>query len=347
MENALIEALRQYAESSEKHPSKVADAFYKDTRVNRIAAHHANKLGLSEVDEIKQETVIIFTNKWLDRLDSPENAYFLLGDIIKRVCLGLKRNLMSHNEGRYTALDRTQTSHQTGSNRDEHFEKIFRRDDESYANADEDCINRVEHEIAREALIREVRTRIARDIRLAPLEQQAIRLEKKLGLSPLVQVVSQEIMLAHLQKPKNNRALASASDIKRLGEIRNSLGLTIQDYAKILNTTKGALTSYLYGRAAPPKDILQLAEAVLKERGNLVASASQRYADRSMREITLGWAARIGVTEEPLVIARLSEVFKTAPVTIKRWLNEKTRPDLQALQAYEKRVREVAGEDRS
>lgn len=340
MENTLAEALSQYSESSESLRSKVADAFYKDSRITRIAAHYANRMGLAEIDEIKQEAVIIFTNNWLDRLDDPANVYYLLGDIIKRVCLGLKRNLLSHNEGRYTSLDRVSTSGQTGSDRDEHYEKVFRRDDESLANADADCIDRVENAMMKAALIREVRNRLGRDSRLAHLENQAIHLEQKLGLAPFAQKVSREDMLADVQKPKNNRAIASANDIKRLGEIRTELGMTIQDYAKILNTSKGALTSYLYGRAAPPKDIICLAENILKERGSLVAAASEAFAGRSMREICLDWAKQLGATEET-AIAVLSATFQTAPVTIKRWLNEKTRPDIHALQNYDKKIREV------
>ena len=342
MDNALIVALSQNTESIEHLRSNVADAFYRDTRITRMVAHHANRIGLTEVDEIKQETVIIFTNKWLDRLDSPENVYFLLGDIIKRVCLGLKRNLMSHNEGRYTSLDHTQHQNESGGDQENFFEKVFRRDDDSLANADEDCINRVENSINRQALIREVRARLGRDSRLAPLEKQAIYLEEKLGLSPVIEVVPKEKMRASLQKPKNARAIASAEAIQRLGDIRLKLGMTIQDFAKILNSTKGAMTSYLYRRAAPPKKILLLAEIVLKERGCLVETANQRYAHRTMREITLDWAAAIGVKEEPEVIATLSKIFNTAPVTIKRWLNEKTRPDLQALQNYETKIRELA-----
>ena len=105
MLNPLIDAIRTTSDNPATRYDRVAAAFYKDSRINRMAAFYANRKGLTELDEIKQEAIIVFNNRWLEKLDRPENVYFVFGQIFELVCLGLKRTLISHNEGRYTSLD--------------------------------------------------------------------------------------------------------------------------------------------------------------------------------------------------------------------------------------------------
>lgn len=334
-------ALKQQNPDSPSANDRVARAFFEDPRIKRIASFHAHQSGVSETDEIVQEAIIVFMGKTVDRLDDPQNVYFVVTEIFKKVCQGLKRKLISYNEGRYTSLDKTATA---ASGDEDGYEQIFRLDDDSLANADESCITEVEQRISKDSLREMVRQRIRTDQRLNFLEQEVEKRERQISLSPLVEEVPPIVRPAissESEKPKSSKQLQSEKDSLELAEIRKRLGYTIEKFARALNISKGQVTAYLYNRAAAPSEVMERARLHMSEIGEASQASLTQYDDRAMRDIAIGWATQLGGNENT-AITLLSEVFEVAPVTIKRWMVNKTRPEPQKLREYQRLVSEKA-----
>lgn len=332
---------------SDKRKDAIANAFFASSRIKQIVAFESKKLGISgECDELSQEIVLVVLNGILETLDSPDNIYPMVLGIAKNTCLAYKRRTMGYNEGRYTSLD-TETHDDDG----ESYEKIFHRDDGHFANADDNSIQLTEKRMSKEEAIKAMGLRInverSRKSDLAVIADNLAASER--GFSPLIAVSSPIARLPlgaiRAEKAKEKPPKVIPKDSLELAEIRRNLGLSIEAFATQLSAARGALTAYLYGRTLTvPVEIMKAARSLYAERGNLMATSSLAFKDRSMHEIALQWAETLGATED-VAISALSTALEIAPVTVKRWLSNKTRPDLNVLEDYSNRVAKLARSD--
>lgn len=317
--------------------NQVARAFFQSDRVRRIVAYQARGQGLDgEQDEMAQEMSLLLFDKVIPGLDSPENVYSRLFDIAKKKGQGLKRSLMSHST-RYSSLDEGATVEGDDHSAEE---RIFQLDDGDLANADDGFIDRVERGLHRDALFTQVRNRIHNDPVCQQLAGVLDQMEQKVNF-PFATGV-EDIERPDLSRRESKTVENLPPDSAELAEIRRQLNLSVADFAVQLSVQRGTLTAYLYGRTkSVPDDVLTAARDLLKDRGNLLAQAEASFSGRTMNNIVTGWATQLRLPEAQIA-PRLAALLDVSEVTIKRWMDEKTRPSLSALRSYDARVQSTA-----
>ena len=106
-------------------------------------------------------------------------------------------------------------------------------------------------------------------------------------------------------------------DQQELVNIKNSLGLRHQDYAILLGIGLPRLSSYTYGRTASvPADVMKTARQLLAENAEATRLLKEKF-NRPMSEILQEWENTM---------------------TINRWRKNETKPDLSALNRYDRIV---------
>ena len=123
-------------------------------------------------------------------------------------------------------------------------------------------------------------------------------------------------------------------DQQELVNIKNSLGLRHQDYAILLGIGLPRLSSYTYGRTASvPADVMKTARQLLAENAEATRLLKEKF-NRPMSEILQEWESKLGTTSD----AELAGLIGVVTMTINRWRKNETKPDLSALNRYDRIV---------
>ncbi|WP_462370228.1 hypothetical protein [Oxalobacter formigenes] len=123
-------------------------------------------------------------------------------------------------------------------------------------------------------------------------------------------------------------------DQQELVNIKNSLGLRHQDYAILLGIGLPRLSSYTYGRTASvPADVMKTARQLLAENAEATRLLKEKF-NRPMSEILQEWENKLGTTSD----AELAGLIGVVTMTINRWRKNETKPDLSALNRYDRIV---------
>jgi len=134
----------------------------------------------------------------------------------------------------------------------------------------------------------------------------------------------------------------SSSGIE-LNDIRRELGCTVAEFARLLNTSKGTLSSYMYGIVQNvPESILKEARLLRHQAGNALQAASAKFDNISMREISDAWMKSLGIDDSKSRETLLAETLKIDRATVWRWRERDMRPDPRRLKAYDDVVIAVA-----
>ena len=127
-------------------------------------------------------------------------------------------------------------------------------------------------------------------------------------------------------------------DQQELVNIKNTLGLRHQDYAILLGIGLPRLSSYTYGRTASvPADVMKTARELLAENAEATRLLKEKF-NRPMSEILQEWENSLGTTSD----AELAGLIGVVTMTINRWRKNETKPDLSALNRYDRIVNLVA-----
>ena len=127
-------------------------------------------------------------------------------------------------------------------------------------------------------------------------------------------------------------------DQPELVDIKNSLGLRHQDYAILLGIGLPRLSSYTYGRTASvPADVMKTARQLLAENAEATRLLKEKF-NRPMSEILQEWENSLGTSSD----AELAGLIGVVTMTINRWRKNETKPDLSALNRYDRIVNLVA-----
>lgn len=121
---------------------------------------------------------------------------------------------------------------------------------------------------------------------------------------------------------------------QELVDIKNTLGLRYQDFAVMLDIGLPRLSSYTYGKTASvPPEIMETARKLLNENHNMSMQIREKFS-RPMSEILDEWAKKLGTRSD----AQLASLLGVVSMTIARWKKDETRPDLSALNRYDRIV---------
>ena len=127
-------------------------------------------------------------------------------------------------------------------------------------------------------------------------------------------------------------------DQQELVDIKNSLGLRHQYYAILLGIGLPRLSSYTYGRTASvPADVMKTARQLLAENAEATRLLKEKF-NRPMSEILQEWENSLGTSSD----AELAGLIGVVTMTINRWRKNETKPDLSALNRYDRIVNLVA-----
>lgn len=125
-----------------------------------------------------------------------------------------------------------------------------------------------------------------------------------------------------LPSPPSRRAKRKLSpETTELIEIRDSMGMTIDEFCECLGLGTPRMYSYLYGRVTPPMEIMAAARNLLGTNKSAVDEVKRMFR-RAPADIVREWIKMIGADKEndSDAIAMLSGVIDVHPLTIRRWM---------------------------
>lgn len=141
-------------------------------------------------------------------------------------------------------------------------------------------------------------------------------------------------------KKSSNRSGSAKSGVQlskeqqELVDIKNTLGLRHQDFAIMLDIGLPRLSSYTYGRTASvPAEVMKAARQLLEENNQISMQIKEKFS-RPMSEILTEWSEKLGTRSD----AELAALLGVVSMTINRWKKNETRPDLSALNRYDRIV---------
>ncbi|MEC4723465.1 hypothetical protein RY831_30445 [Noviherbaspirillum sp. CPCC 100848] len=175
-------------------------------------------------------------------------------------------------------------------------------------------------------------------VTMVPVTQKELDEAERIASEPLVQ----KEPAAPKGRRKKGEVVQAAPELSRhqqeLVEIKAKLGVRHQDFAVMLGIGLPRLSSYTYGRTATvPEDVMDLARELLNENGKSNAMAAAKF-DKPMSEILADWSKLLGTTSNDEIAGYIG----VSGMTIHRWKNNETKPDLTALGRYDRIVTKTA-----
>jgi len=172
------------------------------------------------------------------------------------------------------------------------------------------------------------------------------------------QIASREVRLplsdSLLGKRKRNKArpYKDRPETMEFNQIRLDLGLTMVQYAIDLGAPLGRVQSVLYGDTEIEQGFLENARSLMARDDGRHARLQMKWAHLSMDQIIDQWGELIATTyttrEKPssnqaMILGVLSPPGKQMPrSTVWRW--KKSRPPLENLEDYDRRIREYVSQ---
>lgn len=127
------------------------------------------------------------------------------------------------------------------------------------------------------------------------------------------------------------------SEQEELRNIRLQLGMTKEMFAEQLGIKQSTLDSYEYGKTnSVPGPVMSAARRLAENSSDDLAEARKKFEGLSMNEILQGWAERLGVPIENATL--LANMLNTTATTIRRWRDDKVRPDLAKLLVLDNQI---------
>jgi DNA-binding transcriptional regulator YiaG len=126
-------------------------------------------------------------------------------------------------------------------------------------------------------------------------------------------------------------------DQEELRNIRVRLGMTKEVFAEQLGIKQSTLDSYEYGKTiSVPESVMESARLLAENSSDDLAEARKKFEGRSMSEILQEWADRLGIPVENATA--LGNMLNTTSTTIRRWRDDKVRPDLAKLASLDTQI---------
>ena len=300
---------------------KVFREFFESSRVQKIAAKHEFEFNLKgDRDEIVQGMALIFLDKYLDRLDDPNNIYTLLYSVSRNVALTVKGSLLLH-DSRYISLAEPDSSNRRSMRPVDH-EVQLNKSQELVELASEDFTLNVEQAIDRRRAEEKLALRFAKldPVLLARLDEPHAPAERK----PRVQ-------------------MELSTEARELIMIRDRMRLDNRRFALALGIEHPLLCAYIYGRTKKIREQVMLqARNMYSNRGGVHDEVLARLSRRSMRRIVTDWLEAVGEQPGQPGFTMLGAVLGVNWHTVRRWQGDEFKPPLDKLQALDQIVQKLA-----
>lgn len=298
----------------------VARAFYADTRVKRLIAHACFRSRLSPdfSEELAQECAVLLTQKFILTIRDPEKIYNVLH--LSACHMARRKSEKAAEDSLDAILERsgdsdTSTSEIMGDSR-----KV---------------IEEVEVNIDRRRAIDEFNRRRSSQEKRTPTNTTNSLRMSLVNSAPLVVQ-----RLEQIKQPKRAPAHTPSAAGIELNDIRRELGYTVPEFAQLLNTTRGTLSSYLYGIVKNvPTSVLKEARLLRTQAGNNFQTINEKFGNLSMREIVDEWSKSLGITaEDKSRDTLLADILEVDRATVWRWRERNMRPETRKLRDYDELV---------
>lgn len=320
---SLAEAVTRFL-AGKNTTNDVARAFLYDDRVKSLISTSANsKRVMSLLNDIVQDSMVLFHEKYICvpdslKLPSPDSVYSLVFAIGEGISL-TKRREQEQNKFGFVSLDNSpHDSSETYGNSliidDDFEEKNLKVFDVERGGNEWNSIIESGHDSPLNRHIKDI------------ISKAEDALEKK-----------QPIRSAGERVGINSTEGRLTPEQKRLKDIRNEIGLKLEDYANYLSITQASLSAYIYGRTdAVPPDVIRTADRLHKEHCERFEQQRLVYEGKSMDEVIDYWCGLLGIERavDEKWVGVIAGLVNVKPITVRRWIQEKYRPPIRKLIGY-------------
>lgn len=332
-----------YSEPPQTFIDRFDKTFYYEERVRKICRVLAlkNKVALDEFDEVMQRVSFVFFDRMLPKLREADAVYAVVYAIANNICREIIRETLDatiNHEPLDDLMARGEDVIDTGITA----QLDIDRDDE----IDRQNANRRMADAMNKLMTGELKLNKAGVfnfdsvpfVTMVPVSQEALAEAEKIASAP---PVVKEVTAPKGRRKKGEVAPVTVElsrDQEELVAIKEKLGLRHQDFAVMLGIGLPRLSSYTYGRTATvPADVMERARELLAENGKSTSMAAAKFA-RPMSEILADWSQLLGTTSNDEIAGYIG----VSGMTIHRWKNNETKPDLTALGRYDRIVSKLA-----
>jgi len=342
--------------------NKLAKCYLASSRIKRIAlkACFAKQISDSHMDDISQESFILFLSKYAKTVYPVTSAYSVISSIAY--------NLASNKRQKSSEASIDDLAYRFSDNDEDPYTAT------AYLLPDS-AINPIE-QVEASIDIQAASTEFARRMQLMSTHVHAnvdqvipTVLRLSMVLNPEPQEVVVEYTAAEEAPPVSTKwhqvkevlkseNLRFPSGMKRepteegirLNEIRKAMGMNNKLFASVLEITTSALVSYLYGTVqSVPKDVVKRSEKIYKSFSNDSHASHVDPAlslfDSRVDEIVNSWIRALELDpNDSEVNYSLATILDVSRPTVWRWRTKEMRPRLQALIQYDKVIAKLVKE---
>ena len=335
-------------------------SYLASTRIKRINHQACYNKGIGEghIDDISQETFMLFLGKYAQKIDPIDRAYSVISSIAYNL-----------------ASNKRQKSSEASI--DDMAQRFSDNDEDAYAATaylfPDSAVNQIEQleeaidtmaasaEFGRRMQIMNAQEHLNQDqvlptvLRLSMVmrpeaEELVVACHDAGDASPPISTKWAEVKM--VLKAENRRSPAGAKrettdDGARLNEIRKEMGFDNKLFASVLEITSSALVSYLYGTVhSVPIQVMKRAERLLKnfsiESYRSAVNPKIILPDDDIAKIIDSWIQALGLdVKDPEVNNVIASMLGVSRPTVWRWRTKDMRPRLKVLQAYDKAIAAV------
>lgn len=321
----LVQAITSF-QAGRLDKSRLACLFYGDKRATQIIRTNLLRTGLPANEdyesEIRQRAVLVVFEKLLPKINKPEGFYSLWYATVQRVTLEHRSELYRH--------DHFETPEEESFHEDQYALELASEglDTENIVNS-----SMFENQFSQ---LLDKNEKLMEIVSMHQAEHAGRTLLPLHDTMPLVENQVGTSMLSVHHNQRKDKHLSD--DQKELVHIRETLDLTLKDYAKELDIQQDRLASYVYGKTRGVPDwVMENARALLTVGENDQKKLQSRFANKSMNEIVDGWKKSLNANNE-----KLAQLLDVLPSSVDRWEKNETRPENRRLAEYDKKVSSVA-----
>ncbi len=295
----------------------VAKTYYADPRVRRLVAHacYKSRLPADFVDELSQELALLLTQKFIRTIENPEKIYNVLH--ISACHIARRKAEKAREDSLDALLERSGDADPSTS--------VVMADERH-------VIEEIEENMDRKKAIDEFNRRLGTQQKESPMHLATSLRMSVIDTTP--QIVRRiERTKPPKQEPSN---VPSAAGVE-LNDIRRELGYTVPEFAQLLNTSKGTLSSYLYGIVKNvPESVMKEARLLHRQAGNEFQALNAKFGNLSMQEIVEAWIKSLGIeADDKSRDTQLADTLEVDRATVWRWRERNMRPELRKLKEYD------------
>jgi transcriptional regulator with XRE-family HTH domain len=301
----------------------LARAIYSDPRVKRLIAHACFKFKVpsdAEAD-ITQDLALLLTQKFIKTIVNPEKIYNVLH--VSACHIARRKAEKSGEDSLEELIDRSAE---------------YDPDTSSLMYDEHQDPDKLENSIDRRKAIEEFNRRFSHQ-----LQKREDPMFPATDFRMLAFDAPPHIVHSVKRPLKKETANAPSLAGTELNEIRRSLGYSVPEFARLLNTTKTTLASYLYGLVKNvPESIIKEARLLHNQASSELQDLNDRFGNLTMREIANDWIKTLGIDpDDKKCDTLLANALYVDRATVWRWRERDMRPEARKLKEYANLVARV------